>query len=274
MQKYKIELMNEPYESGFSPSICAYILDRTEDAPRPIVVICPGGGYGFVCENWEGERIAMAYLAAGFNAVVLDYTVAPNGKHPQPIKEVAAAISYCRSKATEWHINPQQIAVCGFSAGGHLAASISTLWNSEEIFTRAEIEAEMHKPNASVLCYPVITSGEFAHKGSFINLTGTQDENSHLWELLSLEKQVNSKTVPAFLWHTFEDGAVPVENSLFYASALRKNNVPFELHIYPKGSHGLSLTTQNIARNKSAFGREYMWHKLSVDWLQELFGII
>lgn len=274
MQKYVVKLTDEPYESGFSPSISAYILDKDESGAHPAIIICPGGGYGFVFDNWEGERIAMAYLAVGFNAIVLDYTVVSKGNHPQPIREIAQAIKYCRLKAEEWNINPKQIAVCGFSAGGHLAASISTLWNSKEIFTREEIESELHKPNASVLCYPVITSGEFAHKDSFKNLTGTEDESSNLWELLSLEKQVNDATVPAFLWHTFEDDAVPAENSMLYASALRKHNIPFELHIYQKGGHGLSLSTQNIARNKSALKRDYMWHKLSVDWLQQFFGII
>lgn len=274
MIKYKIDLKEYISKDGFLPSFDAYIIDKNNDGPRPLVVICPGGAYFSVCENWEGERIAMAYVAAGFHAVVLNYTTKCHGIHPYPIKELATTISYCRCMADEWQIAPDQIAVCGFSAGGHLAASISTLWNCSEIFSEEEIKSESHKPNASVLCYPVITSGEFAHKDSIINLIGTNDESSLNWGLMSLENQVNACTPPAFLWHTVEDTAVPVENSMLYASALRKNNISFELHIYPKGAHGLSLATHGIARSKSVFPRDYNWHKLSVDWLYDVFGII
>lgn len=274
MQKYKIELTEYTSEDGFVPHFDAYVLDKTDDGPRPAVVICPGGGYFAVCENWEGERIAMSYIAAGFHAIVLNYTTESHGRYPCQIKELAATISYCRSMANEWQLAPDKIAVCGFSAGGHLAASISTLWNCKEIFSVEEIQSELHKPNASILCYPVISSGEFAHKDSIINLLGTTDESTPNWSLMSLENQVNASTPPAFLWHTVEDTAVPVENSILYASALRKNHIPFEIHIYPKGAHGQSLTTYGIARNKSFFPRDYNWNKLSVDWLYETFDII
>lgn len=274
MKKYTINLTDHTAEDGFVPSFDAYILDKTDDGPRPAVVICPGGAYYGVCENWEGERIAMSYISAGFHAIVLNYTTVSHGRFPRQIKELASAISYCRNMADDWQISYDQIAVCGFSAGGHLAASISTLWNCDKIFTKEEIETENHKPNASILCYPVISSGDFGHKDSFRNLLGSLDENTNVWKLMSLENQVTSSTPPAFLWHTFEDADVPVENSILYASALRKKGIPFELHIYPKGAHGQSLTTHGIARSKSFFPRDYNWHKLSVDWLYEVFGIV
>lgn len=274
MKKYTINLTEHATEDGFVPSFDAYILDKTDDGPRPVVVICPGGAYYGVCANWEGERIAMSYISAGFHALVLNYTTESHGRFPRQIKELASTISYCRNMANDWQISSDKIAVCGFSAGGHLAASISTLWNCDEIFTKEEIETENHKPNASILCYPVISSGDFGHKDSFINLLGSSDESSDTWKLVSLENQVTASTPPAFLWHTFADSAVPVENSMLYASALRKKGIPFELHIYPKGEHGLSLASHGIARSKSIFMRDYDWHKLSVDWLYEVFGII
>lgn len=273
MQKYTINLTTYTTDDGFTPFFGAYILNKTKDGPRPVVIICPGGGYFGVCDDWEGERIAMAYISVGLHAIVLNYTTRSHSNRPQPIKEIADTIKYCREKAEAWQIMPDKIVVCGFSAGGHLAASISTLWNCDKLFSTEEIKNGMHKPNASILCYPVISSGEFAHKASIINLLGSSDETMGTWKLMSLENQVNATTPPAFLWHTFEDDVVPIENSLLYATALRKHNIPFEMHIYPKGAHGLSLTTHNIARNKSVFPRNYDWLKLSVDWLYELFNI-
>ena len=272
MDTYTINLAEKPTEYGFMPTMKAYILEKSEYGPRPLVIVCPGGAYGFVCEGWEGERVAMAYAAAGFHTVVVDYCVSPH-RHPLPIRSVAAAIASCRAHAQEWQVDSQKIAVCGFSAGGHLAASISTLWNAPEVFTEEEIASEIYKPNASILCYPVITSGDKAHKDSIKNLTGTADETDPLWELMSLENQVNDKTPPAFLWHTFEDEAVPVENSMYYAAALRRHNIPFELHIYPKGGHGMSLCTKEIPRTKSLLTRDYDWIHLSIDWLSGIFDL-
>ena len=124
-----------------------------------------------------------------------------------------------------------------------------------------------------MLCYPVITSGEKAHKGSFQALLGTEDENDTLWQLVSVKKQVDVDTPPAFIWQCTDDDLVPMENSFYYAQALREHNIPFELHIYSKGGHGLQLTTQRILRSRSMFPREYNWHKMSVDWLADVFGL-
>ena len=155
--------------------------------------------------------------------------------------------------------------------GGHLAASLSALWNDSEIFSEREIELAMHKPNAQILSYPVITSGEFAHKDSFKNLTGTDDESNHLWSSLSLERRITDIIPPTFLWHTYEDICVPVENTLMYAAGLRRVGVPFELHIFEKGEHGLSRVSDELIWSKRKFEREYPWLSLSVDWLNQLF---
>lgn len=265
-------LRDEATLHGFMPTMKTYILDSYErDYSRPAVIVIPGGGYGMVSER-EGERVALSYNAAGFHAFILDYPVAPH-KHPEPIRSVSNAIKLVREHSDEWHIDKDKIAVCGFSAGGHLAASISTLWSDEEIFTKEEIDSQIHKPNATILSYPVISSGEFAHKGSFQNLIG-MDVNDILWSKLSLETRVTEQTPPTFLWHTFEDTCVPVENSLLYASGLRKANVPFELHIYPDGGHGLSLVTDETLWSKPLFKREYKWLTLSVEWLQGVFHLL
>lgn len=275
MYKYNINITDEPDKNGFQPFMTAYILesDCNDSGLRPAVMICPGGGYECVCENWEGERYAMAYAAAGFDAVTVNYTTKGGGTYPCQIKQLARAIEITREHAAEWEIDPNKIAVCGSSAGGHLAASISTLWNCEEIFTKEEITSRRMRPDATILCYPVITGGEKAHKGSFIALTGTENENDPLWEFLSLEKQVDADTPPAFLWHCFDDDLVPVENSIYYAEALRKYDIPFEMHIYPSGGHGIQLTTERILRCRSVFKRNYNWHGMSVDWLADVFNM-
>lgn len=267
-----IPLRDDETEYRFMPTMKTYILDTSEvDFERPSVVICPGGGYQHVSYR-EAERVALSYNAAGFHSFVVTYAVAPH-KHPEPIKNIAKAIEIVRENAVKWHLDPNKIAVCGFSAGGHLAASISSLWNDETIFTKEEIAEEKHKPNGTILAYPVITSGEFAHKGSFKNLIGP-DETDELWGKLSLETRVHKGTPPAFLWHTYEDAAVPVENTLLYVNALRKENIPFELHVFPSGGHGLSLVSNETVWSIPLFKRDYPWHELSVEWLKELFNLI
>lgn len=161
----------------------------------------------------------MAYPAAGYDVALVRYRVRPH-RYPDALCDLSKAIRICREHAEDWHIDPNQIVLCGFSAGGHLAASMSTLWNDPSLFSAEEIKSEVYRPNASVLCYPVITSGEKAHKDSIINLIGSDDESSALWQHVSLEKQVDERTPPAFLWHTFEDADVPMENALRFCIRL------------------------------------------------------
>jgi len=267
MKNLTLNLLEKETEHGFMPTMVTYLLDGEEK--RPAVVICPGGGYSHTSQR-ESERIAVSYNAAGYHAFVVYYRVSPH-RHPAPINDVANAIRIVRQKAEEWFVEENHIAVCGFSAGGHLAASISTLWNDCEIFGDNAEKNKLHRPDASILCYPVITSAEFSHGGSFKNLTG-KDADDYLYKKLSLENAVNEDTPVAFLWHTFEDTAVPVENSLLYASSLRKHNIAFELHIFPKGGHGLSLVSDEKNWSVQKFARAYPWHKFSVEWLNQNFG--
>lgn len=262
----KIDLMDEPTRYGYMPYVKTYILDGEK---RPIVVVFPGGGYGMVSER-EAERIAVAYNAAGYHAAVVYYCVSPH-THPLPIKNAAKALQILRQHCEEWQIEREKVIVCGFSAGGHLAASLCTLWDDGDIFSEEEIKSQQHRPNAAVLGYPVITSGRYAHKDSFINLTGTKDESDKLWSSLSLENRITENVPPTFIWHTYEDASVPVENTLMYVSGLRRNNIPFELHIFDKGEHGLSRVSDEVIWSKRKFERDYNWMQLSIDWINQLW---
>lgn len=204
---------------------------------KPSVVICPGGGYEHLSHR-EAEPVALAFAARGFNAFVVWYRIAPN-RHPAPVQDVASAVHWVRVHAEDFAANENAIAVMGFSAGGHAAGSLGVRWHDAALMADAGLSCEAVRPNAMVLCYPVITGGEYAHRGSFVNLTGTDDITAH--EAHSLDRMVTDQTPPTFLWHTFEDGAVPVENTLMMASALRRSGVMTEVHIFPRGGHGLAL---------------------------------
>lgn len=249
-----------PEGTNFSGAeLKCYILDGARQ--RPAVLICPGGGYAFVSPR-EDEAVALQFAAAGFHVFVLYYTVKPE-YYRRPLLELAQAVRHIRERAETWNLRGDQIAVCGFSAGGHLAASLGVHWPSLN-------DASGCEPNALILSYPVITSGEFAHAGSFENLLGTEASIEKRTEM-SLEKQVNQKTPPTFLWHTVADPIVPVENSLLFANALQAKGRPFELHIYPNGPHGLSLA---IAETDDARGTDphvATWMGLCIEWLKELF---
>lgn len=245
-----------------------YIQDYSTDMfvrERPMIIICPGGGYEHLSVR-EGESVALQFMAMGLHAAVLRYSVA-GAAFPVQIKELAYAMKYIRSHAKEWHIREDKIIVNGSSAGGHLAACLGVFWKEEWLYKSVGAQsADEIKPDGMILSYPVITSGEFAHRGSFDRLT---KGDSTLLEKLSLENQVNPDTPPAFIWHTFEDGTVPVENSLLFVSALRKYNIPTEFHMYPKGQHGLALGTELTA---SADGKHMQpecasWIALAKTWI-------
>lgn len=237
---------------------------------RKTVVICPGGGYKFTSDR-EAEPVALNFVSRGFNAIILRYSLDPN-RFPKALLELASVINYTRSMTDNWNVDNDNIIVCGFSAGGHLAGSIGVLWNNELIRDNLNISNESVKPNGLILCYPVINGLEFAHKGSFDNLLG-EDANEEKRRELSLEGLVSKDTPKTFLWHTFDDDAVPVENSLLFANSLRKNNVLFELHIYPNGVHGLSLANELSAtkgEEKHINPHVSTWFNLVVEWLENL----
>ncbi len=219
-----------------------------ENQKRPCMVVCPGGGYGF-CSQREAEPIALKFLPLGFNVFVLTYSVAPH-RFPTQLCEVAAVMELIYKNAEEWNCDTEKIAIIGFSAGGHLAAHYSTMFDCKEV--RANFP-ESKPVNASVLCYPVITADEkTAHMGSFENLLGRKPQNKQEEEYFSCNCQVKENTPPAFIWHTVADDCVPVQNSLLYATALANKKISFELHIYPYGVHGLSTCDFETIDNVTA----------------------
>ena len=255
--------------------LITYIQDYYDEVAietRPLVLVCPGGGYNHT-SNREGEALAMQFLAMGYHAAVLKYSCAP-AVYPTALTELAASILLIRQNAEKWHVNPRQILVLGCSAGGHLAASLGVFWDEDFLAEALNVGADAHelfRPDGMILCYPVITSGEFAHRGSFQSLLGEREEA--LSEKMSLEHQVNSKTPPAFIWHTYTDGSVPVENSLLFVSALRKAGVSVEFHMYPCGGHGLSLANR-LTRNRGGDAvREECtsWISLVHTWIEHRY---
>ncbi len=245
---------------GFIVKLDTYILKGNKQ--RPAVLVCPGGGYTHTSAR-EAEAIAIKFNAMGYHSFVLYYSVSPR-RHPQPLMDLARSMCIIRQNAEDWNINPDKIAVCGFSAGAHLVGSLGVHWDKPYLNAQEGINTELTRPNALILSYPVITEGEFAHKGSFEKLLG-EDAPQAFRDEMSIEKQIRENMPPVFIWHTFEDKTVPVENSLLLAKALREKNNPFELHIYPAGSHGLSLATEET--DKVQEGVE-SWIELCKKWLE------
>lgn len=233
-------------EDGKDPTLTVYLpynmseMNR-QDQRRPGVLLCPGGGYGMVSQR-EAEPIALHLLPEGYNVFVLTYSVSPN-RFPTQLCEVAAAMELISENADVWNTDAERIAIMGFSAGGHLAAHYSNAYDIPEV---RSVFPESKGVKASILCYPVINAlPENAHKGSFQNLSGdTYPLSGEIMAKFSCDMLVTERTPPAFLWHTVEDNAVPVNNSLLYAQALAKHQIPFGLHIYPAGRHGLATVDE------------------------------
>ena len=209
---------------------------------RPAMLVIPGGGYACVCAEREGNLIAEAFLARGFNCFVLTYTVGGGAKFPQQLTEASLAMEYIRNNATELHVNPERVYCVGFSAGGHLAGSLGTMWHKIDM-------NGINRPNGMVLCYPVLTATEgVCHEGSFLNLLGKETLTPEDRETYAIEKNIDSRTCPAFLMHTADDAVVPVESTIYAAAALSREKIPFEVHIYPHAPHGVALGTELSSR--------------------------
>ena len=243
MQNFVLNLKNE------GVTLTAYIPDYSTEMSyldkRKAILVIPGGGYAF-CSAREAEPIAFAFMGKGFAAFILRYSIKENSAFPRPLEDAAEAMRIIRENAAEWKIDPDKIAAIGFSAGGHLTAALSTM--SDE------------RPNAQILGYPCILE-----KIGKILAT----------PIPGLDKEVDDKTPPAFIFAAYEDGAVPIENSLEYARALRQKNVPFEMHIYQTGYHGFSTAEKTVYDRESDY--EYNahcknWFDMCITWLEKLFG--
>ena len=221
------------------PTLTAF-LPAPEKATGAAIVVCPGGGYSGLAGH-EGAGYAEWLAEQGIAGIVLKYRLGSRGyRHPAMLNDAARAVRLTRAKASEWKIDPKRVGIMGSSAGGHLASTLLTHFDAGQANATDPVERLSSRPDLGILCYPVISMGPNTHGGSKSNLLG-KDPAPELVELLSNEKQVTKETPPCFIWHTCEDGAVKVENSLDFAAALRKAGVPFDLHVYQKGSHGIGL---------------------------------
>lgn len=257
--------LSEEEISHFVPYLDLYILDKIlrKDLVRPLVLICPGGGY-FFCNPRETESIALALNAVGFNVAVLYYSTEKETHYPKQFIEAAKAMEYLKMNAKEFSSDPEKVYALGFSAGGHLVACLGTLWNKEP-----SVQGIDCRPRGVLLSYAVTLSGEFENKTTIDNLCG---DDAALRKKISLEDKVDCETPSFFIWHTYEDSLVPVENALFFASSLRRNKVPFELHIYQRGPHALSLGEDFTSETPDQINRHAAsWIRLAISWIRNDF---
>lgn len=242
------------------PTLTPYLPDPT-NTTGAAMVICPGGGYEHLAPH-EGRDYALWLNQHGVACFVLKYRLGSNGYHyPAEFQDVTRAMRWTRAHAADDKINPHRIGIMGSSAGGHLAATLLTHFDSGNTNADDPIERQSSRPDLGILCYPVITMGEYTHQGSKDNLLG-KHPSAKLVKLLSNEMQVKTNTPPCFIWCTYEDKTVPVENSLMFAEALRKNHVPFDLHIYQKGGHGMGL------KDRPPFAHPHPWAGDCLFWLK------
>jgi len=254
-------------------TLTTYVADDEKGTkPRPCVIVCPGGSYTY-CAHHEGEKIALNYLANGINAFVLNYSVKKNAhdiRYPMQLVDASNAMKHIKDNAEKYNIDVNKVFVIGFSAGGHLASTLGTMWHRKEVYEAAdEMEYGYNRPAGMLLCYPVIRAEE--HMESFENLLGEECSKKECLDYLASNLNVDTRTCPAFLWHTADDISVDMEGSLAMATALKRAGVEFELHIYPTGGHGLGYPDGN---GSDAYRPDVAtWLKLSINWIRHICEI-
>lgn len=245
-----------------NPTLTLYLADP-DNATGAAIIVCPGGGYVKLSDH-EKIDYAIWLNQLGISAFVLKYRLGSAGyRHPAMFQDAARAVRTVRAHAKEWGVDPQRIGIMGSSAGGHLAATLLTQFDAGREDDEDPIERQSSRPDLGILCYPVITMGEFTHQGSKKNLLG-ENPPADLVNQLSAERHVRTNTPPCFIWHTWEDRGVPAENAMMFADELRRAGVKFELHIYEKGRHGLGLG--------APVSKPELWHPWTRDcahWLRE-----
>jgi acetyl esterase/lipase len=248
------------------PTLTPYF-PAADKATGAAIIVCPGGGYGGLAQH-EGRDYALWLNAHGIAAFVLKYRLGSAGyRHPVMMGDVNRAVRYVRVKSAEWKLDPKRIGVMGSSAGGHLASTAVTHYDAGKADATDPIERASARPDLGILCYPVITMGPNTHNGSKNNLLG-KEPSAELVKLLSNEQQVTKDTPPCFVWHTWEDKAVKVENALEFAAALQRSGVPFDLHVYQKGAHGIGLGVKGWEPAQTPLAALHPWtHDLAV-WLK------
>lgn len=229
---------------------------------RPALIVCPGGAYEFLCER-EADPPAFAFFAKGYNVFILRYSVGADAAGYRPLRQLAEAVSTVRKNSAEWHIYPDRIAVMGFSAGGHLAASLGVLWHKKGLGLPEDC-----KPNAMILSYPVLNLDEYSHEQSAQNVSGG---DSAVRTQLCLDLHVTPQTVPAFIWHAADDPGVPIESTILMIRAMKREGVPFECHIFETGGHGISICNQE---SDSPRANCAPWVQLCLTWLSTRFQFV
>lgn len=244
------------------PTLTPYLPDP-DQASGAAIVICPGGAYGMLAGH-EGNDYALWLNQQGVAGFVLKYRLGTHGyRHPAMLQDAARAVRLVRARAADWKVNPRRVGIMGSSAGGHLASTLLTHFDGGRADAADPVERQSSRPDLGVLCYPVISlMPGLTHQGSKNNLLG-KDPDPELVKRLSNELQVTKDTPPCFLWHTWEDKGVKVENAMEFAAALQRAGVPFELHIYQKGQHGIGL------KDKPPFANVHPWARDLVFWLKE-----
>jgi len=251
-------------EDADKPNLTVYPAPE-RSAIRTAVIVCPGGGYGFLAKDHEGDQIARWLNSLGIQAFVLQYRIAPRYHHPAPLLDAQRAIRFVRAHAADYRISPSRIGIWGFSAGGHLASTAGTHFDAGNAGAADPIDRESSRPDFMILAYPVISfTTPYTHTGSMHNLLGDNPDPA-LVSSLSNELQVTALTPPTFLFHTNEDNAVPAENSVLFYLALRKAGVPAEMHIYERGPHGVGLASTDAVLAS--------WAGRLKDWL-EIRGLL
>jgi len=241
------------------PTLSVY-LPNPNQGTGTAVIVCPGGGYGSLALNHEGRQVANWLNSIGAAAFVLKYRLGPRYHHPIELGDAQRAIRLVRAQAGEFGVDPARVGIWGFSAGGHLASTVSTHFDAGNPSDPDPIQRAGSRPDFAVLAYPVITfKGPYVHAGSLRNLLG-ENTDPALVENLSNELQVTSRTPPTFLFHTNEDKGVPAENSVLYYMALRKAGVAAEMHIFEHGPHGVGLALRDPALSQ--------WPPLLVNWMR------
>ena len=253
-----------------------YISDKIEKLTRKAILIMPGGGYECICSDREGESIAQAFAPYGYNAFVLHYSVDGEKTFPSQLIQASEAMKHIKDNAEEYGIDKDEVFAIGFSAGGHLAASLGVVWNKKEIYDETDMPYGYNKPKGIMLIYPVISGiREFAHKDSFYHLLGTNTPSVEQLKQASIELNVTNNASPAYIVHAADDDLVPVENSLFLAVEYSKLNIPYEMHIYPHGGHGFGLGNKitSVGNPNSDRADLSEWVKNAAFWADNMFSV-
>ncbi|MBQ4353370.1 MAG: alpha/beta hydrolase [Clostridia bacterium] len=273
MTYQRIPLSSSVYPEKDNVYLEAYVPDKLPHCIRPAILVIPGGGYGCVCSDREGEPIALAFIAQGYAAFVLHYSVARSRVYPAQLCEASLAMAHIRTHADAYGIDPGKVFVTGFSAGGHLAGSLGIFWHRQEVYDATGLEYGINRPDGMMLAYPVVSSDcVFSHSGSFKNLLGTDEPTEEQLEYVSLEKHVDEHSASLYIMHTSNDAVVPVKNALVLAEAYAKAGRTFELHIYPDAPHGAALGNHITWSGNPKFDNAAIakWIENAAFWAQSL----